>query len=96
MEPGFKKPSKCTIALQHWSWKNDLLLNPDKSDLAFYGTRPCLKRLGLPSSTSFTDCAINVPESLKILAVTLDATPVVRSPKSRACCDSSVKSFAVI
>ena len=73
-EPGFERLSKCTITLQHWFWKNDLLLHPDKSDVALYGTRPDLKRPGLPSSISITGCAINVSKGLKILGVTLDAT----------------------
>ena len=40
MRPGLDELSQCTIALQHWFWINSLLLNPDKSDVAFYGTRP--------------------------------------------------------
>ena len=73
-EPGLERLSKCIIVLQHWFWKNYLLVNPDKSDLAVYGTRPCLKRSGRPSSIFAADCAINVFERLKILGVTLDAT----------------------
>ena len=45
MGPGVDKLSQFTIALQHWFWINSLLLNPDKSDVAFYGTRPGLKRV---------------------------------------------------
>ena len=52
----------------------DVLLNPNKSDVALYGTRPGLKRSGLPSSISIAGCAINVSERLKILGVTLDVT----------------------
>ena len=52
----------------------DILLNPDKFDLVFYGTRPGLKVLGPTSSISVAGCAINVSERLKILGVTLDGT----------------------
>ena len=45
MGPGLDKLSQCTIALQHWFWINSLLLHPNKSDVAFYGTRPGLKRV---------------------------------------------------
>ena len=70
---GLEKLSKCTIDLQHWFLKNDLL-NPDKTDVALCGTRPGLKRSGLPSSISVAGCAIIASERLKILGVTLDVT----------------------
>ena len=72
-EPGLERLSKCTIALQHWFWKNDIL-NPDKSKMALYRTRPGLKGPGMPSSISIAGCAINVFERIKILSITLDAT----------------------
>ena len=73
-EPGLERLSKYTVALQYWFWKNDLLLNPDKSDVTLYGTRPGLRRPGLPSSISIADCAVNVSERLKILGALLEAT----------------------
>ena len=51
-----------------------LLLNPDKSDVAFYGTRPGLKRVDPINSVTIAGCAISISDSLKILGVTLDAT----------------------
>ena len=29
----------CSSALQQWFWENDLLLNPDKSEVCFFGTQ---------------------------------------------------------
>ena len=50
------------------------MLNPDKSDVAFYGTRPGLKRVDPPTSVTVAGCAISISDRLKILGVTLDAT----------------------
>ena len=74
VEPGLDKLSQCTIALQHWFWINSLLLNPDKSDVAFYGTRPGLKKMDPPTSVTVAGCAISISDRLKILGVTLDTT----------------------
>ena len=58
MGPDLDKLSQCTIALQHWFWINSLLLNPDKSDVAFYGTRPGLKRVDPINSVTVAGFAI--------------------------------------
>ena len=55
----FDRLSNCTAALQHWFWRNDLLLNPDKSEAAFFGTKPGLRKPGLPSSISAVVRAYN-------------------------------------
>ena len=76
MGPGLDKLSQCTIALQHWFWINSLLLNPDKSDAAFYGTRPGLTRVDPINSVTVAICAISISGRLKILGVTLDAISI--------------------
>ena len=64
MEPGLDKLSLYTIALQHWFWINSLLLNPDKSVVAFYGTRPGLKRVDPQTSVTVAGCAIIIFDRL--------------------------------
>ena len=64
--------AKCSAALQHWFWTNDLQLNPDKSDAIFFGTHPGLKKAGLPTSVIVAGCSVDVSDRLKILGVTLD------------------------
>ena len=34
----------CTAGLQHLFWDNDLLLNPNKSEVCFFGTEPKCSR----------------------------------------------------
>ena len=51
-----------------------VLLNPDKSKAAFFGTNPGLRKPGLPSSISVAGCPIAVLERLKILGVMLDSS----------------------
>ena len=51
----------------------DLQLNPDKSDAAFFGTVPGLKKAGLPSSVIVAGCSVNVSNRLKILGITIDS-----------------------
>ena len=33
----------CTAVLHYWFWSNDLLLNPDKSEACFFGTKHTLR-----------------------------------------------------
>ena len=73
MGPGLDKLLQCTIALQHWFWINSLLLNPDKSDAAFYGTRPGLNTVNQINSVTVAGCATSISDRLKILGVTQDA-----------------------
>ena len=74
MGPHLEKLSQCTTALQHWFWINSLRLNPDKSDVAFYGTRPSLKRVDPSTSVTAAGCAISISDIPKTLRVTLDTT----------------------
>ena len=39
----------CSSDLQLWFWRKDLLLNPDKSEVAFFGTKQELQRTHLLS-----------------------------------------------
>ena len=70
----FGRLSNCTAALQHWFWSNDLLLNPDKSEASFFGTKPGLRKPGLQSSIFVAGCPIAVSERLKILGVMFDSS----------------------
>ena len=63
----------CAAGLQHWFWENDLLLNPDKSEVCFFGTRQKLSRTPLPSTVTIAGCPIMVSDKVKTLGVTLDA-----------------------
>ena len=40
----------CVESLQSWFWHNGLLLNPDKSEIIFFGTRQRLRSTQLPST----------------------------------------------
>jgi hypothetical protein len=64
----------CVETLQLWFWHNGLLLNPDKSEVIFFGTRQRLHSTGLPTSISIAGNVIAVSTTLKILGVKLDST----------------------
>ena len=64
----------CTAGLQHWFfWENDLLLNPNKSEVCFFGTGQKLSITPLPSTVTVASCPIMVSDKLKSLGITLDA-----------------------
>jgi len=65
---------RCTSELQHWYWANGLLLNPRKSEMAFFGTKQRLQRLTLPANVTVARSSVTVNGVLKILGVTLDST----------------------
>ena len=52
----------CSSALQQWFWENDLLLNPDKSEVCFFGTRHKLQHAIRPSSIRVAGCGVDVCE----------------------------------
>ena len=52
----------CTVGLQHWFWENDLLLNPDKLEICFFGTGQTLSRTPLPSTVTGAGCPITVSD----------------------------------
>ena len=62
----------CTAGLQHWGWENDLLLNPNKSVVSFFGTGRKLSRTPVPSTVTVAGYPITVSDKLKTLVVTLD------------------------
>ena len=74
VHPSLDSLAQCTTNLQHWYWSNDLLLNPDKSEVAFFGTRQRLQRVSLPSSISVAGSNVAVCDTLKTLGVKLDRT----------------------
>ena len=64
----------CTRSLQHWLWHSGLLLNPDKSVAALFGTRQRLARPGWPTHVAVSGSDIKMSDHLKILGVTLDSS----------------------
>ena len=66
--------ARCTTELQYWYWSNDLLLNPDKSEVTFFSTSQRLKRSGLPTHVSVAGTNVAVCDTLKSLGVKLDST----------------------
>jgi len=69
---GLARLEDCTSVLQRWFWQNDLLLNPEKSEAIYFGTR---QRLHSQSPTlTVADCQISTTGTLKTLGVTLDST----------------------
>jgi len=72
-------PTLCTRSLQHWLWHNGLLLNPDKSVAALFGTRQRLARPGWPTQFTVSGSDIKMSDHLKILGVTLDSSMTLDS-----------------
>jgi len=66
--------ARCTSELQHWYWAYGLLLNPRKSEVAFFGTKQRLLRVTLPANVTVAGSSVTVNGVLKILGVTLDST----------------------
>ena len=54
---------ECTVDLQLWYWRNDLLRNPDKSEVCLFGTRQQFQRLILPSLVKVAVCCVDVSRS---------------------------------
>jgi len=67
-----KRLVECVDKLQIWFWQNNLLLNPDKSEVAYFGTHQRLRKSILPSSISLGGNTITVAKTVKILGVKLD------------------------
>jgi hypothetical protein len=67
-----KRLGDCVEKLQIWFWQNNLLLNPDKSEVAYFGTHQRLRKSTLPLSISLGGKAITVAKTVKILGVKLD------------------------
>jgi len=70
-QAGLSRLENCTSDLQRWFWQNDLLLNPEKTETIYFGTRQRLHNL--PSSLLVAGCDINTVDTLKTLGVTLDS-----------------------
>jgi hypothetical protein len=65
---------QCVETLQIWFWHNGLLLNPDKSEVIFFGTRQRLHSTNLPTSITIAGNVIPVSPTVKILGVKLDSS----------------------
>ena len=52
----------CSSALQQWFWHNDLLLNPDKSEVCLFGTQQKLRHATKPTSIGVAGCCVEVCE----------------------------------
>jgi len=74
IDPSLDLLARCTTALQHWYWSNDLLLNPDKSEVTFLGTRQRLHSTSLPTHVTVAGSSVAVRQTLKTLGITLDST----------------------
>ena len=61
-------------AIQLWFWSNDLLLNPEMSDVAFHEMHHGLRTPKLLIRVTVAGCSIKVSDRLKILYVTFDAS----------------------
>ena len=53
------RPERCSTELQRWFWHNDLL-NSDKSEMIYYGTRELPQRSYPPSTVSEASCGVVV------------------------------------
>jgi len=63
----------CVNSLQHWFWANGLLLNPNKSSVAYFGTGRRLQNTALPTTITVAGSNVDITGSLHILGVTLDS-----------------------
>ena len=57
----------CSSELLLWFWRNDLLLNPEKSEVAFFGMKLKLLRMHLPSTAYVAGYGVAVTNILKTL-----------------------------
>ena len=55
LQTAMDRLDRCSSQLQLWFWRDDLLLNPDKSEIAFFGTRQRLRQLNLPVTVAVED-----------------------------------------
>jgi len=55
----------CAEALQYWFWNNELLLNPSKSAVVYFGTHGRLRQSILPSQITAAGCTVNVSASIR-------------------------------
>ena len=60
LQTAMDRLDRCSSELQLWFWRNDLLLNPDKSDIVFFGTRQRLRQRNLSVTVSVTVCCYSV------------------------------------
>jgi hypothetical protein len=52
---------------------NGLLLNPDKSSIAFFGPRARHKQADFPSDVIVAGASVTVSDELRVLGVTIDS-----------------------
>ena len=67
-----KTVSSCTHAVQSWFLLNDLLLNPDKSELMVIGTRTHVKAYTCEDHVDIAGTLLKVRVNVKSLGVTFD------------------------
>ena len=72
LQTAMDRLDRCSSERQLWFWRNDLPLNPDKSEIAFFDTRQRLRQLKLP--VTVTGCDATASDTLKTLGVRLDST----------------------
>jgi len=66
--------AQCVAALNTWFSQNALLLNTDKSEVVYFGTRQRLRVSKLPESVIIAGSTITTTDQLKILGVVLDSS----------------------
>ena len=62
----------CSSEQQLWFWNNDLL-NADKLEVVYFGTRQWLQRSDLPSTVLAAGCGVAVSDTFTMLIVKLDS-----------------------
>ncbi len=73
VSPAIGRLLRCIEVLQHWFWRNGLLLNPDKTVISYFGTRSRRNRPDLPRSVTVAGCDVAVSDKLTVLGVTIDS-----------------------
>ena len=64
---------QCVSVLQEWFSQNALLLNSNKSEVIYFGTRQRLPMSVLPESVTIAESAITTTDQSKILGMVLDS-----------------------
>jgi len=77
--PAFDSLQGCVESLQYWFWDNGLLLNPNKSAVAYFGTSRRFQCTTWPSAITLTGSSIRISDSLQILGVTVDYIEKLRT-----------------
>ena len=68
---GLNRLAEC--AATNLFWRNDLQINPDKSDAAFFGTRQHLSSPGIPPTVILVaGCRVATSDRMKFIGIAID------------------------